>query len=96
MFEKNDKRRLNWLIDQFLENKIDAETFCDEFHECYGLELGLDALTPLEEEIFYELSVVANRFSPFEEDLIKYPGTYFTEAELRQKIIDTKNKLTTK
>ena len=39
MYEKNDKRRVYWLIDLYLAGKIDDKTFCDEFYYSYGLEM---------------------------------------------------------
>ena len=39
MYEKNDKRRVYWLIDLYLAGKIDDKTFCDEFYYSYDLEI---------------------------------------------------------
>jgi hypothetical protein len=91
MFKKTDKRRLYWLIDLYLNKTIDAQTFCDEYYDCYSLELNFETLNAKEAEAFHELSGVINRFSPFEEDHKNLPGVYFTEYELRQKIIEIKN-----
>lgn len=93
MFEKKDKRRLYWLIDQYLSNKINGSTFCEEFYYCYDLEVDSNTFTKLEENTFSSLSTIVNRFNDIEEDLIKYPGTYFTEDQLRKKVIETKNLL---
>lgn len=93
MFEKKDKRRLYWLINQYLSNKIDAWTFCEEYYYCYDLEVDSNSFTNLEKKAFSELSTVVNRFNNIEEDLIKYPGTYFTEEQLKKKIIETKKLL---
>ena len=93
MFEKNDKKRVYELIDLFLSGKIDAWAFCDEYHVCYGLEIDLDTLTESETNAFNGLSIVAGRFSKFEEDHRNYPGTYFTEEELKKKVLETKEKL---
>lgn len=96
MFEKTDKRRIYWVIEQYLSNKIDARTFCDEFHESYDLEVNLSSLTRQESNAFSELSDVAGRFSNIEEDIKQYPGTYFTEKELKAKVIETKKLLVDK
>lgn len=90
IYEKTDKRRIYELIDLYLSQGINAWTFCSEYHTCYGIEIDLDTLNDAEEKAFKELAIIAGRFSPFEEDHKKYPGTYFTEDELRQKIIETK------
>jgi len=92
MFEQKDKRRLYWLLDQLLDKQMDASTFCDEFYYCYDLELE-DELTVREEEKFKELSAIASRFSGFKEDLTKFPGVYFTEEQLREKVREVKQSL---
>ena len=90
MFEKYDKRRLYWLMEQYLLNKISARVFCDEFYYCYDLELNADTLTPQELKIFRAVSIVANRFCEYEEELEKYPGVYFSEKQLKQKVLKVK------
>ncbi len=93
MYEKTDKRRLYQLMEMYLSGKIDAQTFCDEYYYCYDLEFDYETLTEFEAKCFSELSTVAGRFTNIEEDLKKYPGAYFTEDELKQKIIETKDEL---
>ena len=90
MFEKNDKRRIYWLIDQYLSGKINDWAFCNEYHDCYDLELSLNTLTDLESKVFSKLSTIASRFSDIEKDLKKYPGTYFTKEELKQRVLEAK------
>ena len=63
MFEKEDKRRLYWLIDQYLSGKITERVFCDEFYYCYDLEMDYTTLTEFEHRIFSELSTIRGRFS---------------------------------
>lgn len=93
MYEKTDKRRIYQLMDMFLTGQIDAWTFCYEYYNCYDLELDMDTLTELEAKAFYDLSTISGRFTNIEEDLKIYPGTYFTEEQLKLKIIETKDKL---
>lgn len=85
----NDKQRLYWLIHQYLSNYIDARTFCNEYHDCYYLELDHDALNPKESKIFSELSLVTERFSEHKEDLLKYPEMFFSEKALNEKVIES-------
>lgn len=94
MFDKKDKRRLYWLIDSYLSGKITARVFCDEFYYSYDIEINSDLLTKLEEDIFSQLSIVSSRFSEFEKDHKKHPKAFFTEKDLKQKIIEVKEKLT--
>lgn len=89
IFEKNKKRRLYLLMEQYLLNRITARIFCDEFYYCYDLDLDSNTLNEQEQKAFKELAIVTNRFSEFKEDHEKYPGTYFDEAKLKKKIIET-------
>lgn len=93
MFERKDKRKIYRLIDQYLTNKIRAWDFCSEYHACYDIEIDLDQLNGKESFVFSELSMVAGRFSNFEEDHRLHPGVYYTPEELHQKIIETKEAL---
>ena len=93
MFRRDDKHRLYQIIQQYLSKKIDASTFCDEFYYSYDLELDCDTLTSDENQAFDELSNITSRFSNFEEDHKKYPGVFYTELELKKKIVETKNRL---
>lgn len=93
MHKKNDKRRLYQLMDMFLEGTISASVFCDEFYYCYDLELDYDTLTSLEYSIFSELGIICGRFSEFEEDHIQYPKGFYTIEDVRNKILETKEKL---
>ena len=47
MYDNNDKRRLYWLIDQYLLNKIDESIFCDEFYYSYDLEVSSETLSEI-------------------------------------------------
>lgn len=89
MFNKDDKRRLYQLMDLLLKEQITAPVFCDEFYYCYDLEIDIETLSNVEKLAFSELSKVTSRFSQFNEDHEKYPNGFFTEEELREKIIET-------
>ena len=93
MFEKNDKRRLYQLIDMYLIGTITASVFCDEFYYSYDLELDEATLTDLECQVFSDLGIVAGRFSPYGEDYKLDPKVFFTEEQLREKVLETKEKL---
>lgn len=93
MYEKSDKRRLYWLIDQYLFGKIDEPTFCDEFYYSYDLEINNKTFSDVEQQTFAELSNVSSRFSQYEEDHKLDARAFSTVQELKQKIIETKEKL---
>jgi hypothetical protein len=93
MFEKDDKRRLYWLMDSYLSGKIDERTFCDEYYYSYDLEVDYKDLSPIEEKAFSELSAVSSRFSEFEEDHKLDAKAFSTVEELKRKVRDTQEKL---
>lgn len=92
MYNKNDKLRLYWLIDQYLSGKISETTFCDDFHNTLVNEMYYEGLTNIEYKTFSDLSDVSQRFSEYEEDFKLWKG-FVTAEELKQKIIETKEKL---
>ncbi|UTA67285.1 MULTISPECIES: hypothetical protein [Emticicia] len=92
MYKKNDKRRLYWLIDQFLSGKINEITFCDDFHDTFVNEMNYKGLTDIEYKAFVDLSDVSQRYSEYEEDF-KFWAGFVTAEELKQKIIETKEEL---
>jgi len=96
MYEKSDKKIVYQIMDLYLSGTIDESTFCDEFYLSFDLEIDFNTLTKNEYEAFSELGKMSSRFSPFPEDHQKYPGVYSTEEELKEKIIETKIKLSKK
>jgi hypothetical protein len=93
MYDKNDKRRLYWLIDKYLLGKINESTFCDEFYYSYNLEIDSRVLNDIEQQAFSELGKVTSRFSQYEEDHKLDALAFSTVKELKQKIIETREKL---
>lgn len=93
MYDKNDKRRLYWLIDQYLLGKITASIFCDEFYYSYDLEIDGNTLNDAEKMAFAELGQISSRFSQYEEDHKVDKRAFSTKEELKQKIIETQQKL---
>lgn len=93
MYDKKDKRRLYWLIDEYLSGKIDEPTFCDEFYYTYNLEMDNKLLNDSERKVFSELSKVTSRFSQYDEDHKLDARAFATVQELKLKIIETKEKL---
>ena len=76
-----------------MAGKINGSTFCDEYYYSYSLEIYNEMLSDVEQKAFSELSLVSGRFSDLEEDIKRYPGTYFTEEDLRKKVQETREKL---
>ena len=93
MYNKNDKRRLYWLINLYLENKIDERNFCDEFYYSYDLEIDNNDLTEKEHDAFSSLSAISGRYSEYKEDHMLDANAFTTTQELCDKIKETHNKL---
>ena len=93
MYDKKDKRRLYWLIEQYLSAKIDESTFCDEYYYSYDLEIDDENLSEIERRAFSDLSKVCSRFSQHEEDHKLDSHAFFTSQDLRKRIIETQIKL---
>jgi len=93
IYPRNDKRRVYWLIDQYLADKIDENSFCDEYYYSYDLAIDKKTLNNVERKAFEELSMIAGRFSGYESDFMTAPGVYSTREELRDAIAKTKEAL---
>ena len=87
------KNKLWQLIEYYLDKKIDEVVFCSDFFLLYVHEIDYNDFDDQEQKILSELSEVAGRFSEFESDHEKYPGVYYTKAELAEKILETKTAL---
>lgn len=91
MYAKNDKRRLYWLIDQYLAGTLNESTFCDEFYYSYCLEIEGGDLDESEKKVFEGLRITSSRFSPHEEDHRRDAHAFSTKEELRQAILDARS-----
>jgi hypothetical protein len=80
----NDKEKLYYLVREYYFGNYTTEIFCDEFSIQYNTETNYDNLSEKEHKWFRELSIVTERFSPYEEDL-KLPNVYFNEKQVKEK-----------
>lgn len=93
MFEKDDKRRIYWLIDQYISGNITERSFCDEFYYCFDLELDYTFLSEKEYRVFSELGKVVSRFSEYDEDHKLDKNAFYTLEQLNEKVIESKDQL---
>lgn len=93
MYNNDDRRRIYWLIDEYLSGRINGWTFSNEFYYSYCLEIQIEKLSDLERAAFSELDRITSRYTDVHVDIVKYPGIYYGEEDLKQKVIETKNKL---
>ena len=84
MYSKDDKKRLYWLIEQYINNKITIKEFEDEFYLSYDLEINYNDLSPLEEKEFSELANIISRYSEFDSDHKLDIKAFTTEEEVRE------------
>lgn len=77
----------------YLTNKMSERTFCNEFYRLYDLEIDYDTLTKEERQTFHELSHIRGRFSQYEEDFKSCSDFFCTKAQVRQKALETEQKL---
>jgi hypothetical protein len=83
---KEDKTYIYHLISQYIDNQISLEHFSEKYFNCYSKFLDYDTLTKIERELFKDLSIVSSRYTEHLDDLIKYPGTYFSKNDLDEKV----------
>ena len=92
------KRKLYYLIEQYMIGEYDTQTYSDEFATiyCHANPDEANELTEEEERLFGEIANIAKRVSCYREDLQKHPGVYFTECDVRKKTIEVCKKLNIK
>lgn len=76
------RSRLHLLLHLFIQERIDAETFCKRFEHTYNLELNKDDLSDTERFAFSELFNKVVWFSPFPEERARIPN-YIGEEEVK-------------
>ncbi len=74
--------QLYYLIREYIKGNYDTNTFCEQFSLIYDMEVDDDDLNEIERTLFSNLSRIAYRFSPYEEDLA-IPNMYYTEQEVK-------------
>jgi hypothetical protein len=86
------KEKLIYLLEEYYKDNYSTDTFADEFSRIYNFETDDSSLSISENYIMNELSVITNRFSPFEEDL-KIPHMYFSGDDVKKKATEVYLKL---
>lgn len=95
VLEMTKKQQLYYLLEAFIDNKYDVKTFCKAFEEVFYPDIPKDELTTFELLKFEALGNVVAKFSSFDEDINAYPGTYYTETEVKNQIKYTYSELNT-
>lgn len=93
MVNKNDKKYLYWIMEQYSLGILNENEFCEAFYYSYNLEIENEKLSLLEKKVFSELSQVVSRFSQYEEDHKLDINAFTTVADIKNKIIESRTKL---
>ena len=80
------KKKLTDLVDSFLKNQIDAESFEKEFSDIYDLKESESNLTERETKYFDTVRLFLERYTSNETDL-KTTDYYINDTQLKEKII---------
>lgn len=81
-----NKEKIYYLLRAYTRGEYDVRTFCDVFEETFYHEVDSEDLTLRELKVLSELGEKLVRFSPYEEDLEKYPGVYYGCEEIDKEI----------
>jgi hypothetical protein len=93
------KEQLYYLIEHYMLGDYDTQTYSDQFADIFFLsdvDTKESQLTEEEYGLFREVADIAKRVSCYQEDMMKHPGVYFTECDIRRKTIEVCKKLNIK
>ena len=90
----NKRQQLYYLLDAFVKKEYSVQSFCDVFEGVFYPDPPRDELSPRELELFEALGVIVTRYTPFPEDLEKYPAVYKNESDVKNAIYTVIDKLT--
>ena len=87
------KQQLYYIVESFIDNGYDVQTFCKVFEELFYPDIPKDELSEFELSVFNYLGDVVSRYSPYNEDVKTYFGIYNSEIDVKKAIISTYKKL---
>jgi hypothetical protein len=79
------KEKLYYMLNSYINGEYDAKTFCEIFSDTYHQDLDVEDLNIKEKKLFKELSLLIERFSPYEDDLQKFEY-YIGEEKIKEKV----------
>lgn len=86
------RAKLFWLIELYLSDHHDVETFCKEFERTYNFEVDRGELSADKLAVFGDLFNKVTMFSPFENDLKTYP-LYVSKEQIKAAVAAARAKL---
>ena len=72
----NGKDKLLYLIENYKTGNYSTDDFCSLYTNAFNHETEASDFTGEELEHYKQFMQIASRYSPYDEDLIKYPGIY--------------------
>ena len=83
------REQLYYLLESFNKGEYSIETLCDAYLDIYYPDIPTAELTDKEASAFEALGTLISRFSPYEEDIKKFPGVYLEEKDIINAIKST-------
>lgn len=74
------------LIQMAYKGDISLEAFLDSYYDCFDLHYDEIIASKKDLEVLSELSDIANRYSPYEDEVEMYPNVYSDINELNNAI----------
>ena len=85
------KRDFIFLLKSYESSMINGRSFSNEYYKIYDLGGEITDASKNELSQLAKLGEIAGRYSWIEKDHKDYPGTYYTEEELRDAVEKTLN-----
>ena len=82
------KEKLYYLITNYLKGKYSTRAFCNEYTQVYNIDLDKNYLQECEFAFLESICKFAERFSPFQEDILTY-DFFIDETTFQKKLAET-------
>lgn len=76
------KEKLLYLISHYKSGNYSTDDFCNLYINAFVHENESNDFTNEEWEQFEQLMHIASRYSPYVEDIVKYPKVYHAETDI--------------
>ena len=82
------KEKLYYLITNYLKGKYSTRAFCNEYTQVYNIDLDKKNLQECEFALLESICKLAERFSPFQEDILTN-DFFIDETTFQKKLAET-------
>lgn len=73
------------------EKGYTVQSFCDEFFRIYYSDEAIELRNNLKNTELEKLAVAVSRYSPYSEDIEKYPNVYVSDSEIVKLVASVKS-----